>query len=50
MILTQQELATLLEVSFEALNRWESMKVELTNNTKRKLALLFERYEIIVED
>jgi len=50
MILTQTEFADLLEVSFGAVNRWESGKYKPTTKTKRKLAPLFEKYNIEVGD
>jgi len=50
MILTQTEFASLLEVSFGAVNRWESGKYRPTTKTKRKLAPLFEKYNINVEE
>ncbi|NMA59702.1 MAG: helix-turn-helix transcriptional regulator [Clostridiales bacterium] len=50
MILTQMEFAEMLQVSFGAVNRWESGKYKPTIKTKRKLAPLFEKYGIEVED
>jgi DNA-binding XRE family transcriptional regulator len=50
MILTQTEFAKMLGVSFGAVNRWESGKYEPTIKTKRKLARLFRKYCIEVED
>ena len=49
MILTQEEFANLLGVSFAAVNRWETDKHTPTTKTKRKLAPLFEKYNIVVE-
>ena len=46
MILTQTELADLLEVSFSSVNRWENGKYEPTIKVKRKLSELFKEYEI----
>ena len=39
MILTQTELATLLNVSFGTVNRWESGKYKPTTKVKRRLLL-----------
>jgi len=50
MILTQTEFAKMLGVSFGAVNRWESGKYEPTIKTKRKLAPLFRKYCIEVEE
>ena len=50
MILTQTEFAALLKVSFGAVNRWESGKYKPTTKTKRKLAPLFEKYNIEVDE
>ena len=50
MIITQTELANLLNVSFGAVNRWEKGKFKPTTKTKRKLAELFAKYEIEVDE
>lgn len=50
MLMTQTEFAEMLGVSFGAVNRWETDKYEPTMKTKRKLAPLFEKYNIILED
>lgn len=50
MLLTQTELADLLEVSFGTVNRWESGKYEPTMKMKRKLKPLFEKYDIEVNE
>ena len=50
MILTQTEFAKELGVSFGAVNRWESGKFKPTTKTKRKIAELFKKYNIEVED
>ena len=49
MLLTQTEFAKYMEVSFTTINRWESGEYEPTMKMKRKLAPLFEKYEIVVE-
>ena len=49
MLLTQTEFARFMEVSFATVNRWERGEYEPTMKMKRKLAPLFEKYEIIVE-
>lgn len=50
MLVTQEELAKIWEVSFASVNRWESGKFEPTMNVKRKLQPLFEKYGIVVEE
>ena len=50
MIITQTELANLLNVSFGAVNRWETGKYKPTMKTKRKLAELFAKYKIEVNE
>ena len=50
MILTQMEFATLLNVSFGTVNRWESGIYKPTTKLKRKLFPYFEKYGISVED
>ena len=49
MLLTQMEFAEYLGVSFASINRWETGRFEPTMRIKRKLAPLFEKYEIEVE-
>lgn len=49
MLLTQSELAELLGVAFGTINRWENGQYEPTMKLKRKLAPLFEKYNINVE-
>lgn len=46
MLISQTELADLLEVSYVAVNRWENGKYEPTIKVKRKLNELFEKYKI----
>ena len=46
MILSQTELAELLDVSFSSINRWETGKHEPTIKTKRKLHKLFIENQI----
>ena len=50
MILTQTELATLLNVSFGTVNRWESGKYKPTTKVKRRLLPYFEKFDIDVEE
>lgn len=50
MILTQTELATLLNVSFGTVNRWESGKYKPTTKVKRRLLPYFEKFNIDVEE
>lgn len=49
MLLTQTEFAEYLGVSFGTVNRWESGRFEPTMKLKRKLAPLFEKYNIVIE-
>ena len=50
MILTQTQLATLLNVSFGTVNRWESGKYKPTTKVKRRLLPYFEKFDIDVEE
>ena len=50
MLLTQTELADLLGVAFISINRWENGHCEPTMKAKRKLASLFKKYSIEVEE
>ncbi len=50
MILSQMEFADYLDVSFGTVNRWENNKFVPTVKMKRKLAPLFKKYGIEVED
>jgi len=46
LIMSQSELASLLEVSFSSVNRWENGKNQPTIKVKRKLVPLFEKCNI----
>lgn len=46
MLLTQEEFAHFLGVSFESVNRWENGKNEPTMKIKRRLAELFSQWNI----
>lgn len=46
MLLTQEEFAHFLGVSFESVNRWENGKNEPTMKIKRRLAELFSQWDI----
>ena len=50
MIISQVELAELLKVSFSTVNRWETGLYSQTIKAKRKLAPLFEKYNIVLEE
>ena len=50
MLMTQTEFAEFLGVSFGTVNRWEAGEYEPTMKTKRKLAPLFKKHNIEVED
>ena len=49
LILSQAELAKLLGVSIQSINRWETGKHEPTIKIKRKLVSYFEKYGIEVD-
>ena len=49
LILSQAELAKLLGVSIQSINRWETGKHEPTIKIKRKLVSYFEKYWIEVD-
>lgn len=49
MIMSQTELADFLEVAFSTVNRWETGMYAPTIKAKRKLAPLFEKYNIVLE-
>ena len=46
MMLSQQEFAKVLGVSFASINRWENGAHEPTIKTKRKLRALFKEYDV----
>ena len=50
MLLTQMEFAEYLGVSFASINRWETGRFEPTMKIKRKLAPIFRKYRIEVEE
>ena len=50
MLLTQMEFAQFLGVSFASINRWETGRFEPTMKIKRKLAPIFRKYRIDVEE
>ena len=50
LILTQQEFADLLGVSFASINRWESGRHEPTIKVKRKIVELCKKNNIKLED
>lgn len=50
MIMSQMEFADYLGVSFGTVNRWEDNRFTPTIKAKRKLAPLFKKYNIQVED
>lgn len=50
MLLTQSEFAKELGVSIASIARWETGENEPTMKVKRKLAPLFEKFNIKVED
>ena len=49
LLLSQDELAKLLDVSVQTVNRWENDKHEPTIKAKRKLKKLFDENNIIAE-
>ena len=50
MLLTQQELAQLLNVAYVSINRWENGVHEPTMKVKRELMKLFKENKIEVEE
>lgn len=50
LILSQTEMAELLGVSFQTVNRWERGTHKPTIKAKRKLAPYFKKYKIEVSD
>lgn len=50
LILSQTEMANLLGVSFQTVNRWERGTHKPTIKAKRKLAPYFKKYKIEVDD
>lgn len=50
LILTQQEFAEVLGVSFASINRWESGRHEPTTKVKRRIVELCKQYQIKMED
>lgn len=50
LLLTQTEFAEMLGVTFGTVNRWEAGYYRPTMKMKRKLAPLFEKYNIEVEE
>ncbi len=50
LIITQEELAQLLGVSFASINRWETGKHEPTIKIRRKIVQLCKENNIKVED
>lgn len=50
MLVTQTELAALLGVAFVSVNRWENGAYEPTMKVKRKLAPLFKKHGIEVDE
>lgn len=50
MLISQEELADRLGVSFASVNRWENNRYVPTIKVKRKLKTYFDTYEIKVEE
>ncbi|MDD3122315.1 MAG: helix-turn-helix transcriptional regulator [Candidatus Izemoplasmatales bacterium] len=50
MLITQQELADLLNVSVVTVNRWENSINDPTMKTKRKLVKYFIEYSVKMEE
>ena len=50
LILSQTELANLLSVSFQTVNRWERGTHQPTIKAKRKLASYFKKHKIEVDE
>lgn len=49
MLISQEELAERLGVSFASVNRWENGRYEPTIKAKRKLKMYLDTYDIKVE-
>ncbi len=49
-LITQEELAVMLNVSFVTVNRWENGHFEPTMKAKRNLVRLFKKHNIVMED
>ena len=49
-LISQQDLAKLLNVAFVSVNRWENGEHQPTMKAKRKLAPLFKEHGIVVEE
>ena len=49
-LITQEELAALINVAFVSVNRWENGHCEPTMSAKRDLVKLFKKYNIKMED
>lgn len=50
LILSQTEMAELLDVSFQTVNRWERGTNKPTIKAKRKLVPYFKKYKIEVDE
>jgi len=50
LLISQTELAEMLGVSFQTVNRWETGKHEPTIKAKRKIKVLLEENNIAVEE
>ena len=50
MLITQTELANMLEISFASVNRYENGLFEPTMKIKRKLMKMFIEYNIVKKD
>lgn len=50
MLMTQEEFAKLLDVSFATINRWETGKYVPTIKARRNLQPYFEKYNIEVDE
>ncbi len=49
-LMTREESAKLLDVSFATINRWETGKYFLTIKARRKLQSCFEKYNVEVDE
>ena len=50
MLMTQEEFAKLLDVSFATINRWETGKYVQTIKARRKLQPYFKKYNITIDE
>lgn len=50
MLISQDELAKVIDVSFASVNRWEKNRYKPTIKSKRKLKIFLDEYDIKVDE